>query len=122
MYKSKRARHFSLSNLACLGAIVFAATAPSVAFAAPPAGYCDVVVCNKLERFTLSPWSAIKDKMGETCQPAILAKEDAVKGKELSANSRWYQGSFNPTKKSVNRVKEVNACTPAALPTSGPKA
>lgn len=81
------------------------------AFAAPPAGYCDVKVCNKLERFTLSPWSAIKDSIGEQCMPAILAKEDSVVGKILDSSSRWYQGSFNPTKKSVTRVAEVKQCT-----------
>jgi hypothetical protein len=118
MYKSKFERRFLLLSLVCTFAL--SAAFSSTAAAAPPAGYCDVVVCNKLERFTLSPWSAIKDKMGQTCQPAILAEQDAVAGKELSANSRWYQGSFNLTKKSVNRVQEVKVCTPAA-PTT-PKA
>jgi hypothetical protein len=87
--------------------------APVLAHAAPPPGYCEVDVCNKLERFTLSPWKAMKDSMGETCQPALLGKEDAVEGKQLSASSRWYQGSFNITKQSVTRVKRVKSCTPA---------
>lgn len=87
-------------------------TLASHSFAAPPPGYCDVRVCNKLERLTLDPWKMAKDSFGEMCQPALLGKEDAVVGKVLSSSSRWYQGSFNPTKKSVTRVKEVRACTP----------
>lgn len=88
--------------------------APLMASAAPPPGYCDVQVCNKLERFTLDPWKMAKDKFGEVCQPALLAKADAVAGKKLDSSSRWYQGSFNPTKSSVTRVKSVGACTPEA--------
>jgi hypothetical protein len=38
--------------------------------AAPPSGYCDVTVCNKLERFTLDPWKRMKDSWGEQCMPA----------------------------------------------------
>lgn len=87
-------------------------TLASHSFAAPPPGYCDVRVCNKLERLTLDPWKMAKDSFGEMCQPALLGKEDAVVGKVLSSSSRWYQGSFNPTKKSVTRVKGVRACTP----------
>lgn len=99
-----------------MAAVAFLA-APALASAAPPAGYCEVTVCNKIERWTLSPWTAIKDRMGKTCQSALLAEADAVEGKELSSNTRWYQGSsFNPTKASVTRVKSVNACTP-----EGPK-
>lgn len=85
-----------------------------LAHAAPPPGYCDVQVCNKLERVTFSPWNMVKDRMGETCMPALLAKPDAVAGKMLNSSSRWYQGSFNPTKSSVTRVKSVGACTPEA--------
>jgi hypothetical protein len=99
-------------TLAVLNGALMLAVTSAPAVAAPPPGYCDVVVCNKLERFTLSPWSMVKDKFGESCFPALLAKEDAVVGKQLSAESRWYQGSFNPTKKSVSRVKEVKTCTP----------
>lgn len=84
----------------------------AMAHASPPPGYCEVTVCNKLERITLSPWSMLKDSMGETCMPAILAKSDAVAGKVLNSSSRWYQGSFNPTKTSVTRVRSVRACTP----------
>lgn len=85
---------------------------PAISVAAPPPGYCDVTVCNKLERFTLSPWSRMKDSFGESCFPAVLGKSDAIAGNELTRESRWYQGSFNPTKKSVTRVKEVGDCTP----------
>lgn len=31
----------------------------------------------------------------------------AVEGNVLSSETRWYQGSFNPTKKSVTKVKSV---------------
>lgn len=92
-----------------LAALAIAASASAVA--APPPGYCDVEVCNKLERFTLDPISMFKDKFGESCQTVLLGKQDAVVGKQLSSESRWYQGSFNPTKKSVTRVKTVKACT-----------
>lgn len=88
-------------------------TVASVTLAAPPAGYCEVKVCNKIERLTLSPWSMIKDSYGETCQNALLAKEESIVGKVLSSDSRWFQGSsWNPTKKSVTRVKEIRTCTP----------
>jgi hypothetical protein len=71
---------------------------------------CNVKVCNKLERFSLSPSNWIGDKMGENCFDTVLPKSMAVEGKELSSESRWYQGSFNPTKKSVTRVKRVYSC------------
>lgn len=82
------------------------------AVAAPPSGYCDVKICNKLERFTISPWNMIKDEIGEQCMPALLGKEDAIVGKKLDSKSKWYQGSFNPTKASVTRVAAVMQCTP----------
>lgn len=72
---------------------------------------CDVELCNKLERLTLNPWSMLKDNFGESCFTAKIPKEDAVEGKVLASESRWYQGSvINPTKKSVTRVKKVIAC------------
>lgn len=86
----------------------------SVVAAPPPPGYCDVVVCNKLERFSLSPWSHFKDAMGEQCMPAVLGADDAREGKVLDSSSRWYQGTFNPTKRSTTRVKQVIRCTPTA--------
>lgn len=98
-----------------------AAFSPALATAAPPPGYCDVTVCNKLERVTLSPTKWFKDKMGETCQPALLGKQDAVEGKKLDSQSRWYQGSFNITKASVTRVKEVKTCTPEVTANSSKK-
>ena len=71
---------------------------------------CEVKVCNKLERFTLSPKSMIKDHMGKSCYETKMPKSEAVVGKKLASNSRWYQGSFNPTKKSVTRIKSVGKC------------
>jgi len=72
---------------------------------------CRVQVCNKIERFSLSIWSHMKDSMGETCFEASLPKSEAVAGKVLDSQSRWYQGrSINPTKKSVTRVKKVISC------------
>ena len=72
---------------------------------------CDVQVCNKLERFTLDPFSMLKDSLGEMCMDATIDSKDAIAGKELSSESRWYQGSnFNPTKRSVTRVKKVYEC------------
>lgn len=72
---------------------------------------CKVKVCNKIERFSLSIMSHIKDSMGETCANAIIPKSEAIVGHELSSESRWYQGSsINPTKKSVTRVTEVYQC------------
>lgn len=72
---------------------------------------CKVKVCNKIERFSLSIMSHIKDSMGETCSNAIIPKSEAIVGHELSSESRWYQGSsINPTKKSVTRVSEVYQC------------
>lgn len=67
-----------------------------------------VRICNKIERFSLSIMSHIKDSMGETCFVTKIPAEDAVEGKVLSEESRWYQGSsINPTKSSVTRVAEV---------------
>ena len=99
---------------AICAALLSAALAPALANAAPPPGYCEVRICNKLERFTLSPWKAMKDSMGEMCTSAVLGEEDAKEGKQLSSSSRWYQGSsVNITKSSVTRVKSVGACTKA---------
>lgn len=72
---------------------------------------CHVQVCNRIERWSLSIWSHIKDHMGENCLDVVIDKKDAVVGHVLSSDSRWYQGStINPTKKSVTRVKKVYAC------------
>jgi hypothetical protein len=76
-----------------------------------PKGYCHVVVCNKIERFSLDPFSHLKDKFGEACFETVIEAQYAVKGEVLNSESRWYQGkSINPTKKSVTRVKEVKSC------------
>lgn len=72
---------------------------------------CKVEVCNKIERFSLSIWSHMKDSMGETCIDTVIPKNDAQVGNILSEESRWYQGSsINPTKKSVTRVAQVYKC------------
>lgn len=72
---------------------------------------CQVNVCNKIERVSLNLWSHIKDSAGEACFQAVLPKSEAVEGKILSSESRWYQGSnINITKKSVTRVKQVFSC------------
>lgn len=72
---------------------------------------CKVEVCNKIERFSLSIWSHMKDSMGETCIDTVIPKKDAQVGNILSEESRWYQGSsINPTKKSVTRVSQVYKC------------
>gem|GEM_PF-5897688 len=76
-----------------------------------PAGYCQVEVCNRIERFSLDPFSHLKDRIGESCVVTLVSKEDAVADKKLSSESRWYQGStINPTKESVTRVKRVILC------------
>lgn len=72
---------------------------------------CKVEVCNKIERFSLDIWSHVRDSMGETCMEIIIPKRQAIVGEKLSDESRWYQGSsFNPTKRSVTRVKNVLKC------------
>lgn len=90
-----------------LSVILVAIGLSAVAHAEP---MCDVKLCNKLERFTLSPTSWIKDKLGEECFETRMPQSEAIVGKEISSSSRWYQGSFNPTKKSVTRIKSVGAC------------
>lgn len=72
---------------------------------------CRVQACNKIERFSLSIWSHVKDSMGETCMNIIVPKSEAVVDSVLSDESRWYQGSsINPTKRSVTRIKQVLEC------------
>jgi hypothetical protein len=75
---------------------------------------CKVRICNKIERFTLSIGNMISDQLGETCSDIIMPKAEAVPGKVLSSESRWYQGShINPTKKSVTRVDSIIKCQDA---------
>jgi hypothetical protein len=81
------------------------------ALGVPPAGYCDVVICNKLQRISFNPWSHIKDKFGEQCFPQVLPLDYAKEGNILDSGTRFYQGSFNPTKRSVTRVKSVIECS-----------
>lgn len=72
---------------------------------------CKVQACNKIERFSLNPFSHLRDSMGETCLDAIIPKSQEVVGNILSEESRWWQGSsINPTKKSVTRVTKVYKC------------
>ena len=91
-------------------AIAALALFTTVAIAQQPTKVCNVQVCNKLSRWSLDPFSHIKDKMGEQCFNVVLPQSEAVVGKELASDSRWYQGSFNPTKKSVTTVKKVYNC------------
>lgn len=72
---------------------------------------CDVKICNKISRFSLDPWSHMKDSMGENCFWTRMPQNEAVAGKVLTSESRWYQGStINPTKKSVTSIKQVGEC------------
>jgi len=82
----------------------------SISFQAQAVEMCDVQVCNKIERMSLDIFSHIKDSIGEQCFHITMPKEDAVVGKTLSSDSRWYQGEFNPTKKSVTKIKSVGEC------------
>jgi hypothetical protein len=76
-----------------------------------PEPMCRTRVCNRIERFSLDLWSHIKDRAGETCFEIHIPKSEAVVGKVLDSDSRWYQGShFNPTKKSVTKIKAVYEC------------
>ena len=75
-----------------------------------PTKMCNVQVCNKLSRWSLDPFKHIQDKMGEQCFNTMLPQSEAVVGNVLASDSRWYQGSFNPTKKSVTKVKQVFNC------------
>lgn len=85
-------------------------TVPAVADEFDMEPMCKVNACNKLERLTLDPFTMLRDHMGETCMEVIIPKSQAVVGATLSDETRWYQGSFNPTKRSVTRVKEVIKC------------
>lgn len=78
--------------------------------------FCKVKVCNKLQRVTLDPWKWAKDQMGEHCFYTTMPKSDAIVGKVLDSQSRWYQGSFNPTKRSVTKIKEVGNCHQTTIP------
>ena len=94
-----------LTGLACSAQALPQTPAPPT-----PEPMCEVRVCNKLERFTLSITSMVKDHIGETCFDTRMPKSEAVVDKVLDSSSKWYQGSFNPTKKSVTRIKSVGAC------------
>jgi hypothetical protein len=53
-----RQLHNSARSRTLLLALAVLAVAPALAVAAPPPGYCEVKVCNKLERFTLNARTA----------------------------------------------------------------
>ena len=72
--------------------------------------FCDVKICNKIKRFSLDIWSHLKDSIGKTCWDMSVPKNLAIKGKELNSKTKWYQGSINPTKKSVTWVEAVYKC------------
>jgi hypothetical protein len=84
---------------------------PDVDSTLPP-GLCRVRLCNRLKRFSLDPISHIKDSLGEVCIETMIPKADARPGKRLASDSRWWQGSFNPSKRSVTKVDKVLACSP----------
>lgn len=75
-----------------------------------PVGYCEVEICNKLKRISLDLWSHLKDEMGKVCMPGVVPKDKAVQGLEIDSKSKWYQGTFNPTKRSVTYVIKVYTC------------
>ncbi|AEV89651.1 hypothetical protein OBP_214 [Pseudomonas phage OBP] len=93
-----------------LAVCVLATVSAQAAVDPQPTQMCRVEVCNKLERVTLSVSKWISDSMGETCFDITMPKSEAIPGSVLSSESRWYQGSFNPTKKSVTRVSRVLEC------------
>lgn len=97
-------------NKLLLAVLLIASVSTHAAVETEPTKMCRVEVCNKLERVTLSISKWISDSMGETCFEITMPKSEAVPGTVLSSESRWYQGSFNPTKKSVTRVKQVLEC------------
>ncbi len=77
-----------------------------------PSGYCRVSICNRIKRFSLDPFSHWKDRAGEVCQISIIPSDEAIEGSVLDSESRWYQGSLNPTKRSVTTIKKVLECGP----------
>ncbi|QYN79909.1 putative sialidase [Kosakonia phage Kc263] len=93
-----------------LGMGIFIAVQAQAEVNTQPTKLCRVEVCNKLERITLSPSKWLSDKWGESCFEVTMPQSEAVPGKVLTSESRWYQGSFNPTKKSVTRIKQVYEC------------
>ena len=72
---------------------------------------CDVRICNKISRFSIDPWSHMKDHFGKVCFNIQMPQSEAVIGKVLDSESRWYQGSsINPTKKSVTTIDSIGTC------------
>jgi hypothetical protein len=93
--------------------LIFSMLVITSANAAPPSGYCEVTICNKISRFSLDPWAHIRDALGEVCMPATIEKKYAKEGERLHAESKIWQGeSINITRESVTKVKKVNSCNP----------
>lgn len=95
-------KQFALLTALC----VFSISAHS----SEPTKLCNVTICNKIERFSLDIFSHIKDSIGEQCFDIVMPQSEAIVGNVLASDSRWYQGSFNPTKQSVTRIEAVNGC------------
>lgn len=57
--------------------------ASALVHAGPPAGYCDVTLCRKLEAPRLAEWHLTTDTPNETCHPAVITKAEAVKNKKV---------------------------------------
>jgi len=79
-----------------------------------PTTFCDVILENKQTRFSLDIWAHVKDRLGAVEIPATLPASKAIEGSTLDVQSNaaasFWKGSFNPTKKSVTRVKKVLKC------------
>lgn len=95
--------------------VALAATAAS---AAPPAGYCDVTLCRRLEAPNLAEWNLPTDKTNETCQPAVVSQAYAVKNKKVESSTTWSPDGSRPTRIAVTRVKEVKTCSATIAVTS----
>lgn len=95
--------------IAMVAAFISSAAVAGDDFSVEPV--CKVQACNRIERFSLNPFSHLRDSMGETCLDAVIPRSQAVVGNILNEESRWWQGSsINPTKKSVTRVTKIYKC------------
>jgi hypothetical protein len=107
--KAGTAMRFSL-------ALVIALTA-SAASAAPPAGYCEVTLCSKLEAPNLAEWNLPPEGTNESCRPAIVSEAYAVKNKKVESSTTWRPDGSRPARVAVTRVKDVKTCrTAMAVP------
>lgn len=95
--------------IAMVAAFISSAVVAGDDFSVEPV--CKVQACNRIERFSLNPFSHLRDSMGEACLDAVIPRSQAVVGNVLNEESRWWQGSsINPTKKSVTRVTKIYKC------------